>query len=139
MGLRQSAGELGSALLAIVSTRLELFSIELSEQKESVIKLLCLSFGALLCLTLALLVLTLTVALLFWHTEYRYLALLVAVLLYAVAGLSMLRVVWRMLTQGGMPFEASLAELRNDLANLERLAKPGDPAEEARRGGPDHV
>lgn len=139
MGLRQSAGELGNTLLAMVSTRLELFSIELSEQKESLVKLLCLSFGALLCLTLALLILTLTVALMFWHTEYRYLALWLTVLVYALAGLGMLRVVWRMLTQGPIPFEASLAELRNDMGQLKRLVEPGDPVDDARRGGPDHV
>ncbi|MCB5364598.1 phage holin family protein [Pusillimonas sp. CC-YST705] len=138
MGLRQSAGELGAALLATISTRLELFSIELSEQKESIIKVMCLSFGALLCLALALLILTLTVALMFWHTEYRFLALLVAVLVYAVAGVIMLRIVWRTLTAGPPPFEASLAELRNDMACLKRLGDD-DPAEDARRGGPDHV
>ncbi len=139
MGLRQSAGELGNALVAIVSTRLELFSIELAEQKEGVIKLLCLSFGALLCLSLALLILTLTLALAFWHTEYRYVALVVAVVVYALAGLGMLWAVWRMLTRGPIPFEASIAELRKDMACLKRLGEPDDPAEDARRGGPDHV
>ena len=139
MGLRQSTGELANAVLAIVSTRLELVSIELSEQKESVVKLLCLSFGALLCLALALLILTLTVALVFWSTEYRFLALAAAVVIYAVAGLGMLWAVWRMLARGPVPFEASLAELRNDMACLRRLGESGDPSADARRGGPDHV
>lgn len=138
MGLKESVGEFGNAVLAIVGTRLELFSIELSEQKESIVKLLCLSFGALLCLALALLILTLTLALLFWHTEYRYLALGIAVLVYAVAGLTMLRMVWNML-RGSIPFEASIAELRHDMACLKRLGDSDDPAEDARRGGPDHV
>ena len=138
MGLRQSAGELGNAVLAVVGTRLELFSIELSEQKESIVKLLCLSFGALLCLSLALLILTLTLALFFWHTEYRYVALGVAVLVYAAAGLFMQRAVWNML-RGPLPFEASIEELRHDMACLKRLGESDDPAEDARRGGPDHV
>lgn len=138
MGLRHSVGELGHSLLSIVSTRIELFSIELSEQKERLLKVLCLSFGALLCLSLALLILTLTVALVFWPTEYRYVALFVAVAVYAVAGLGMMLAVWRLLTRGAAPFEATIEELRNDVAWLERLNRQ-DPVEDVRRGGPDHV
>ena len=138
MGLKESVGELGNAVLAVLGTRLELFSIEVSEQKESIIKLLCLAFGALVCLALSLLILTLTLALFFWHTEYRYIALGVAVLLYAVLGLLMLRAAWKVL-RGPMPFEASIAELRRDIESLGRLGGNDDPSTEVRRGGPDHV
>src|SRR3546814_1754507 len=71
----QSVGDLACTLLSIVRTRLELFSLEATEQKSQMIVILGMAFGALLFLTLAALVFSLTVALFFWPTEHRYLAL----------------------------------------------------------------
>src|SRR3546814_7491131 len=61
MALRQSVGDLACTLLSIVRTRLELFSLEASEQKVNLIAILGMAFGALLFLTLAVLVFSIAV------------------------------------------------------------------------------
>src|SRR3546814_17073057 len=89
MALRQSVGDLACTLLSIVRTRLELFSLEASEQKVNLIAILGMAFGALLFLTLAVLVFSIAVALYFWPTDHRYLALGCLSLLYALLGVGL--------------------------------------------------
>lgn len=121
MALRQSAGQLASTLVSIVGTRLELFSIELAEQRVRLLKVMCLTVGALLCLVLALLVVSLLVGLYFWPTEYRYLALGLLALAYLLIGLGLAWWVKNELCANPVPFEATLDELRRDLALVNRL------------------
>ncbi|MYN13187.1 phage holin family protein [Pusillimonas sp. TS35] len=121
MSLRQSAGDLAGMLLSILRTRLELFSLEASEQKASVISLLGMAFGALLFLTLAVLVFSIAVALYFWPTEQRYLALGLLALIYALIGAGLFLALRRKLVYGPMPFAATLEELQQDVALVERL------------------
>lgn len=122
MALRQSVGELGAALMSIVRTRLELFALEASEQKSHLIQLIGLAFGALLFLTLAVLVFSIAIALYFWPSDYRYTALFVLALVYAVTGLVLFLLVRRTLTQVSVPFSATLEELQHDIALVENLA-----------------
>lgn len=126
MALRHSVGELADTLLSVIRTRLELFSLEASEQKARLIKVLGMAFGALLFLTLALLVFSIAVALYFWPTEQRYLALGLLALLYGVAGVGLLYAVRRSLLHEPMPFAATLDELQRDMTLFERLREP-DP------------
>lgn len=124
MALRQSVGDLACTLLSIVRTRLELFSLEASEQKSQLISMLGMAFGALLFLTLAVLVFSLTVALFFWPTEHRYLALSLLALFYAVIGGGLFLFVRHKLLFSPMPFSGTIDELRRDLALAERLREP---------------
>ncbi|NYT38486.1 phage holin family protein [Allopusillimonas soli] len=124
MALRESAGNLACSLLSIVRTRLELFSLEASEQKSQIITLLGLAFGALLFLTLALLVFSIAVALYFWPTEQRYVALAVLALVYFLLGAGLFLWVRRTLLYAPMPFHATVEELKRDLALAERLRDP---------------
>ncbi len=133
MALRQSAGQLASTLASIVGTRLELFSLELAEQRVRLIKVMCLTLGAVVCLVLALLVVSLLVALYFWPTEHRYLALGLLALLYLLVGLGLFGWVRKELCANPVPFEATLDELQRDLALVNRLQEvdradrnPGD-------------
>ncbi|QIM48876.1 phage holin family protein [Pusillimonas sp. DMV24BSW_D] len=133
MALRQSAGQLAATLVSIVGTRLELFSIELAEQRVRLIKVMCLTVGAILCLVLALLVVSLLVALYFWPTEYRYVALGLLALVYLFVGLGLAWWVRKELCANPVPFEATLDELKRDLALVNRLQEvdradrnPGD-------------
>ena len=124
MALRQSVGDLGATFLAGLRTRLELFSLEAADQRTRLVRLLVMSFGALLCFTLALIVLTLLVALYFLPTDYRYVALGVLVFLYAVAGVVLFLSVRHSLLNDPAPFSATLDELRRDAALLDRLRVP---------------
>ena len=131
MALRQTVGDLAGNLLSIVRTRLELFSLEASEQKSQLLIVLGMAFGALLFLTLAVLVFSLTLALFFWPTEHRYLALGLLTLFYAAVGGVLLWRVRRTLLFSPMPFSATIDELRRDLALAERL-RESDSAAAAR-------
>lgn len=124
MALRHSVGELADTLMSAVRTRLELFALEASEQKTRLIKVLGMAFAALLFLTLALLVFSIAVALYFWPTEQRYLALSLLALLYGLVGLGLLLAVRRSLVFEPMPFAATLDELRRDVALFDRLRDP---------------
>ena|SRR5690606_13341392 len=126
MALRQSVGDLACTMLSIVRTRLELFSLEASEQKAQLIVILGMAFGALLFLTLAALVFSLAVALYFWPTEQRYVALCVLAVFYTVLGVGLFWGVRRKLLFSPMPFSATIDELRRDLALADRLRDP-DP------------
>jgi len=127
MALRHSIGDLASTVLSMVRTRLELFSLEAAGEKSRVLRLLCMAFGALLFSSLALLVFSIAVALYFWPTEARYLAIGVLALIYAVVGLGLFWGVWHCLSNGPMPFSATLAELKRDISLAERLREPDEP------------
>lgn len=125
MALKTSARDLTKILLTLISTRFELFSLEMAEQRARATKLLGLLFATLLFLTLAILVFSLSIALYFWPTDYRYTALVVLFLFYLVLGLGCLWCVRKSLVDAPPPFEATLEELRRDLQLVERL---GDQA-----------
>lgn len=124
MALRQTVGGLAATLMSIVRTRFELFMLEAAEQKANVLALLGMALGALLFLTLALLVFTATVALYFWPTEDRYLALAILALVYLVIGAGLLLALRHRLVNGPAPFAATLDELRRDIELVERLKEP---------------
>ncbi|HUH60228.1 MAG TPA: phage holin family protein [Candidimonas sp.] len=124
MALRQSVGEMACTLVSIARTRLELFSLEASGQKAQIISLLAMAFGALLFLTLAILVFSIAVALYFWPTEQRYMALGLLALLYALLGVGLFLGIRSKLLFAPIPFAATVDELRRDLTLLERLREP---------------
>ncbi|NHC60666.1 phage holin family protein [Paenalcaligenes suwonensis] len=133
MTLRQSVGDIGCTVLAIFRTRLELAAVEAGQQKARLAKIMVLLFGALLFSTLALLVFTLFIALLFWPTEYRYWAIASLFVVYAVLGVSFGLIVMRRLNSGSYPFEATVEEIKKDIQVIENLrqssrdeAKGGD-------------
>ena len=124
MALRQTVGEMASTLLSIVRTRIELFSVEATDQKIRLIKVLSMAFGALLFLTLAVLVFSIAIALYFWPTDARYMALGALALAYAVLGLGFFWAVRNALVFEPIPFSATIDELRRDLALVDRLGDP---------------
>lgn len=121
MSLRQRVGDLSSTAISIVRTRLELFALEASQEKASLLKLLALLFGALLFSTLALLIFSLLVALFFWPTEYRYWAIGALIVIYAGLGVALFLRILRNLNTGPIPFAATLEELGRDIQMLEQL------------------
>ena len=122
MALRQSVGELAATLMSIGRTRFELFALEASVQKSHLVQVIGLVFGALLFCTLAVLVFSIAVALYFWPSDYRYTALFVLALVYAVLGLIMFLLMRSALRRASTPFSATLEELQRDIALVETLA-----------------
>lgn len=121
MSLRQRFGALCSTSLSILRTRLEIFALEAGEQKASFLTLLALFAGALLFATLAILVFSLLIALLFWPTEYRYWAIGILMLGYALLAIFFTYRIRQRLTHDPMPFAVTLDELGRDIQLLERL------------------
>ena len=131
MSLRASVSGVASSLLGLLRTRLELFSLEAAEEKSRLIKLLGMAFGALLFVTLAVLVFTVTIAVAFWPTENRYVALGVLTGVYALIGLGLLLSIRRQLHEGPTPFSATIEELGRDAELLARVRAAQDEAEQA--------
>mgnify|MGYP001145324371 FL=1 len=133
MGLRKSVFGVASSLVGLARTRLELLALEAASEKARLLKLLGMAFAALLFLTLAVLVFTITVAVAFWPTEDRYLALGLLAAFYLVVGVVLLLVVRHGLVYGPAPFAATLEELGRDAELLERVRDAQDDDDRARR------
>lgn len=126
MALRQLIGDLSVTLASMARTRLELFSLEAAEQRSRIVQLLALTLGAMVLILLGVLVLSVAVALLFWPTEYRYVALFVMAFFYLLVGLGLALVLRYRLRFDPAPFQATLDELRRDALLLQRLKDPPD-------------
>ena len=139
MGLRRSVFGVAGSLVGLLRTRQELFALEAAEEKARLIKLLGMAFAALLFLTLAVLVFSVTIAVAFWPTEDRYLALGLLAALYAVIGLGLLLAVRRELVSGPVPFSATVEELGRDADLLDSVrtaqAEQDVQAERRHEGG----
>lgn len=134
MALSRAVGELAGTLLSMARTRLELFALEMGEQKARLIGLLALLCAAAFFLALAVLVLSVTVALYFWPTPYRYMALWLLGLLYLVLGIAFTWTVRVRLRDDPLPFSATLDELRRDAVLAGRLREPGAAHADGRDG-----
>ena len=55
--------------VAVVKTRVEIISVEIEEQREWLEGLILMALGALFCISLGLILLTLFVVVLFWETD----------------------------------------------------------------------
>ena len=129
MSIRESLMDVSSGFVGLVQTRLELFTLEAAQQKSRVMKTMLLAFAALIFLTLALLVFSILITIYFWPTEYRFLALGLLCLAYAVIGFGLLLSVRSGMVNAPAPFEATLSELRRDAQMLRRTrAAPEAPA-----------
>ncbi|SAI65691.1 membrane protein [Bordetella ansorpii] len=126
MNLRRSVIGVASSLVGLLRTRLELFGLEAAEEKSRLVKLLVMAFGALLFLTLAVLVVTIAIAVAVWPTEQRYMALGCLAGVYALIGVGLLMTVRRLLVHDPSPFAATLDALQQDVAMLERVRVDDD-------------
>jgi len=112
--------------LGLVRTRLELFGVELEEEKFRLLSLLGYGAAALLLLSAGLVFLAIFLTVLFWD-EHRLLVLGLFAAIFLGAGGVALYVAWRTGNAHGRLFAASLAELAKDRAAL------GADADEERR------
>jgi uncharacterized membrane protein YqjE len=102
-----------SSAFAIFETRLELIGIELQEEKERLIGVLFLGLAAMMLAMMALISLTVLIAIFFWDT-YRWQALGGITLLYALIAIGCgLRARSNLRAAPNM-FDDTLAEFRKD-------------------------
>ncbi|MBI0326178.1 phage holin family protein [Burkholderia plantarii] len=103
---------LGS-VFALLQTRLELVGIELAEEKERLIGVLFLGLAAMMLATMALISLTVLVAIAFWDT-YRWQALAAITAVYAIGAIGCGLRARIGLREAPSVFEATLHELEKD-------------------------
>ena len=100
-------------VLALVQTRLELFTTELSAEVQRAVRVLVLVSVALLFGALGLLMLAVTVIIAVWEQHRLLASALVTIAFLGVAALAVWQA-WRAVTRGPHLLEATLEELRRD-------------------------
>ena len=117
-GLFESLRNLAKTFLAVFQTRLEIFASELDEQRALLARIAVLSGIAAFCLGLAVILLVLFVAVLFWDTN-RLLAIGGMAGIFAAGGIVACLMLRSAITRRPKLLAATLAELRKDRAKLE--------------------
>lgn len=121
MSVRENLSVVASDLVSMLRTRVELFSLEVAEQKHRLFSMAAMLLAAGLFLLLAVVVASFLVIAFFWPTEYRYWAIGLLSLAYAVAGIVLIWVVCHRIKTESAPFAATLEELHRDLVVLGQL------------------
>ena len=135
--LGRAFSDLAAQLAALVGTRLELLGLEARDAGDRLLCRLAVLLVAAIFLLLALLVATLAVALAFWPTEYRFLALGLLALLYAAMGAALACWLIRRLRQDPDPFVVTVEVLREDARALAGTAEPASRDDAPAGGGAD--
>jgi uncharacterized membrane protein YqjE len=121
MSVRENLSVVASDIVAMLRTRVELFSAEVAEQKHRLFTMAAMLLAAGLFLLLAIVVASFLVIAFFWTTEYRYWAIGLLSLAYAATGLMLIWTVCRRVKAEPAPFTATLEELHRDLVVLGQL------------------
>lgn len=119
-GMLHALRAIGPSIIGLLRTRLELFGIELAEEKERAAQLAVLGALALLFAGLALLMVNVLVLALLWDS-HRFVAIGGLIVVYG--GLAFLCVARLQAAVAERPpmFEATLAELKADVEALSRV------------------
>ncbi|MDB6035086.1 MAG: hypothetical protein JWM16_5424 [Verrucomicrobiales bacterium] len=112
-GLLGSVRRLVDTGLGLAQNRLELFVVEIQEEKIRFVELIILVCALVAVAILALTLLTLTVVLVFWENG-RVPALVSLSVIYIGGAFWLLRMVRTRLHQASKPFSATLEELEKD-------------------------
>jgi uncharacterized membrane protein YqjE len=110
---------LGDSLMAIVHDRLDLFSLELQEEKFRLIRTFCWISAALFTAMMTVMLASLTLVYLFWESA-RLAVLGGLTLLYAAALVVIIVGFRRYLARLPRPFSATLDELTEDRACIRK-------------------
>jgi uncharacterized membrane protein YqjE len=114
-GFIAALGKLGDGLLGGLKSRVELFSVELQEEKFRLIQTFIWISAAVFTGVMAITFASLSLVYLFWESA-RLGVLLGLTLAYTVALLTLIIAFRRFIARQPKPFAATLAELENDRA-----------------------
>ena len=117
LGLFASLRRLVTTLVELVHSRLDLVGIELQLEVQRATSLLLWAFAGIVCGTVALVLLAVTVLIAFWDT-HRLLAAGCITAVFALASLGMAMHVRRRVRTRPRLFGATLDELQHDVAAL---------------------
>lgn len=120
-GLVGNARRLLRILLTILSTRLELFGVEVAEQGARIGALMALGVLALLFSIFAIALFSFGIAVIFWDS-HRLVAIFGLALLYTLITTVACLMIRTRLQDHPAPFAATVAELKADAAAISRSA-----------------
>ncbi|MGZ8263439.1 MAG: phage holin family protein [Burkholderiales bacterium] len=112
-GLFESLRGLGSTLVAVLHTRVELLSTELERERARVVRVLLLAVVAVFFLGLGALTLTIFIVVLFWDSQ-RLVAIGFLTAVYLAIGLGVLMFAKRDMSRRSPLFSATRAQLTKD-------------------------
>ena len=124
--LHEAAVNVGARAIGLAHTRLELAGVELAEARVRLVQSLLLVGAALVFALLALMAASLGVIAWFWDT-YRFTAIIVITLLHAAAAGALWYLFSALVRSAPPVFEATLAALRADAAQLHGNASDAPP------------
>lgn len=127
MTLRQSASALFAALIKLTQNRVELFGLELAQEKDRGLRLFTQAAIAAIFLLLSAVVLTILFVAFFWETPYRLWALGLLGLGYGLIGLIMLMRAKSSVSSYQHAFTATLDELKRDAQLFASMVKSASP------------
>jgi uncharacterized membrane protein YqjE len=114
-----SLRDLAATFVALLQTRIEIFASEIDEERTRLARIVVLALTALFCLGLAIVLLVLLVAVVFWE-EHRLLAVGLLAGFFALCGLAALLTLRAAVRKRPKFLSATLAELRKDEKELGR-------------------
>lgn len=117
-GIGASLRGLVTNTLGLLSIHVQLFGVELQEEKERIAELAALGACALVLFAMGLLLVTLLIVAAMWDS-YRLQTIAGLTLLYAGLGVAALVTIRRKLSAHPNPFAATAAELEKDLKRLQ--------------------
>jgi uncharacterized membrane protein YqjE len=117
--LIESLRKLAKTFVALVQTRIEIFASEVDEERTRLARIVVLALVAMFCMGLAIVLIVLLVAVVFWESN-RLLAIGVLAALFALGGLGALLALRSAVRRRPKFLTATLAELRKDERELDR-------------------
>jgi len=106
----------------VIKTRVEIISVEIEEQREWLEHLILMAVGALFCVSLGLILLTLFVVVLFWETDGRLWVLGGFAALYLLGGLVLWLNLRKKMRTKPRIFSTTASELGKDYSALQPKA-----------------
>lgn len=126
-GLLSALKNIATNLLASGKTRLELLGNEIEEEKLRAVRLVLLAQGMVFCFGVGTVLLVALLAVLFWESRFSVLALSAGIFIAAGAFFCVL---FKRATQRPKPvFDASIAELQEDIRQLKAALSHEPPAQ----------
>lgn len=121
-GLFASLSGLGSNLVAMMQTRLQLLGIDVEEYSANLLQIAKLTLLMLFCFGMAVIFLAILIAVIFWD-DHRILVLSILSSLFMLTGILAGYYVQKQIKQKPSLFSASLAELMKDWQSLNNHAR----------------
>ena len=123
--LGTTARELIQSILGLISSRLSLAVLELSEARDAALLVIALALGAFMAVSFAVIALSALIVVLTWDA-LGWRIVLILTLVYAGIAAALIQQIRRIIRAGRLGLPATVAELKQDSEVLLRQTRAGD-------------